>query len=149
MQLITAPSPDKGMYPLSLFLAGGITKCTDWQAEIALRLSRFDITVFNPRRKITPKGYLDIVKQIEWEYYRLRRVTIVAFWFAPETLNPITLFELGATLARGHSEIIVGVSPKYKRRLDVIEQCKLQHQQVMTGFDQFTQEIKSKIETLL
>ena len=54
----------------------------------------------------------------------LRLANAIAFWFPPETLCPITLFELGAW-SMTDKPLFVGVDPKYQRRLDVKIQTKL------------------------
>ena len=111
----------------SIFLAGGITNCWNWQNEAKIKLMEskvFDF-VINPRREhfdISDKTQLPI--QIEWEYNHLKVSSIVMFWFTADTLQPITLFELGKLIG-ANKQIYVGCDPKYARRLDVITQLGL------------------------
>ena len=108
----------------SVFLAGGITGCPDWQSEISKALEGLPLTIFNPRRDV----FLDKPgigeEQIRWEFERLRSADLVSFWFAKETLNPIVLFELGAAMERP-TPIIVGMDPGYARKADLETQIKL------------------------
>lgn len=109
----------------SLFLAGGISGCADWQAEMVELLRDSDYTIVNPRRKDFPLGDASAARlQIAWEYEHLRKVEKILFWFSPETLNPIVLYELGAW-SMTEKPIFVGVHPDYQRRRDVEIQTAL------------------------
>ena len=68
--------------------------------------------------------------QIEWEFRHIRRATAVLFWFPPETLCPIALFELGGRIAEPNQPLFVGTHPDYQRRLDVQIQLKLARPEV-------------------
>ena len=57
------------------------------------------------------------------------RAQKILFWFSPETLNPIALYELG-TWVRGPKPIFVGVHPDYPRRQDVVIQLELARPEV-------------------
>ena len=115
---------------LSVFVGGGITNCADWQADFKARMEErlkesptTDVILYNPRRPdwdINDRSN----DQIVWEFNRIHNDTdVMVFWFAPETMCPITLYELGSVV-RSH-QIIVGCHPNYQRRFDVIEQLKL------------------------
>ncbi len=110
----------------TIFLAGGITGCPDWQAEARQILGDTDITVFNPRRADFPIGDPDAAyEQIRWEWDHLQKAESILFWFPCETLCPIVLFELGAwsrAYAGSSKAIFVGAHPDYKRRQDVVIQ---------------------------
>ena len=117
-------------YPLhgkSIFLAGGITDCWNWQERVGSELMRskvFDF-VINPRREefdILDKTQKPI--QTKWEYDHLDASTHVMFWFTADTLQPITLFELGKMISTDKT-IYVGCDPQYARQLDVVEQLRL------------------------
>lgn len=105
----------------TIFLAGGISGCPDWQRIFINLLKSSDFLFFNPRREFEPE---DIEEQIEWEDHYLEKADIVVFWFPKETLCPITLFELGKMLVSPKC-VIVGCHQDYKRRKDVIIQSQL------------------------
>lgn len=109
----------------SLFLAGGITGCPDWQKDLIslLRAPKTQTTIFNPRRMQTPPPEA-AEEQIIWEHKHLLKVNAVSFWFPKETLCPITLYELGVFSER-KTPIFVGTHPEYKRKEDVRIQLKL------------------------
>ena len=121
--------------PNSIFLAGGISNCVDWQKKAAEELNDMDrLTVVNPRRKdfdVSKKE--ESIKQISWEYKRLREVTQILFWFTEDTVQPITLYELGAALERNgpafalsnKQRIFIGMDKDYERMFDVHIQSKL------------------------
>jgi len=109
----------------SLFLAGGITNCPDWQAEMRGLLAGFDVTILNPRRRDFDVGNPDAAgAQIAWEFHHLRKASAILFWFPRETLCPIVLYELGAW-SMTDKPIFVGVHPGYVRRQDVVLQTRL------------------------
>ena len=112
-----------------IFLAGSITGAPDWQAEAALEL-RHSYNVFNPRRKDFDVTAKDVEKQqITWEFHCLDKCDNILFWFAEETLAPITLLEYGKMLVKakqGNKKLFVGVHPNYARRNDVYIQTRLE-----------------------
>lgn len=116
----------------SIFLAGGITKCRNWQQDAITYFSDTNLTIFNPRRDDFDVTNKDMEReQITWEYNKLRFVSLIVFWFSNETVQPITLFELGSALERqksGKQKVYVGVDPQYVRKNDVIIQSYLEKQ---------------------
>lgn len=115
-----------GFNELTVFMAGGITGCPDWQDTFkALLSNEGNLVLVNPRRDdfdVRDPNASDA--QIEWEHLHLTSCQAVSFWFPEETLCPITLFELGK-IATGNKPIFVGAHPNYKRRFDVVKQLKL------------------------
>lgn len=124
MKLYTAPEalPSR----ISLFLAGGISECPDWQTDVLKGIQHQPDTliVANPRREIYSEKE-NAIKQIEWEHKALKISDTVSFWFPEETLCPITLYELGVISERVNTNLIVGVHPNYQRKLDVETQLRL------------------------
>ena len=109
----------------SVFLAGGITGCRDWRAEVVAQLMNSNLTLFNPLRPNFPIDDPSAsVFQIQWEHEYLRKATAILFWFPAETLCPITLYELGAW-SMTTKPLFVGVHPDYARIADVELQTRL------------------------
>ncbi len=113
----------------TVFLAGSITGAGDWQKEAKERLLPY-FNIFNPRRANYPQ--FEPAKereQILWEHDHLELAPITAFYFAPETLAPITLFEAGKVLAtlpyKPYKKIYIAIHPDYKRKNDVVIQTEL------------------------
>src|SRR5262249_11911770 len=115
MNYIEAPHEFWGS-DVTVFLAGGISDCENWQRQVAEALQHVNVTLLNPRREAFPQGNEDENRQqIGWEHRYLKRADIVAFWFPPQTLCPIALFELGICCA-SQKQVIVGADPRYARR---------------------------------
>lgn len=122
---------------VSVFLAGGITDCPDWQADVIKafdkHLHRLPVVLLNPRRANFPMHDPNASReQIEWEFDQLQRVDVVMFWFPKETLCPISLYELGFQLGKryvkegiAYPELVVGTHPDYARKADVAIQTGL------------------------
>lgn len=109
----------------TLFLAGGITGCADWQSEIATLLNDTAWVLLNPRRKNFPQhDPAAAERQIRWEHDHLRAASAILFWFPSETLCPITLYELGVC-SMMDKPLFIGLHPDYARRIDVEIQTRL------------------------
>lgn len=107
----------------SVFLAGGITGCPDWQKEMVQALSHANLVLLNPRRKNFPMDDPNAAfEQIRWEHIGLRMVDAVLFWFCKDTLCPIVLYELGGRSLVVEQPIFVGIEPGYQRERDVVIQ---------------------------
>jgi hypothetical protein len=110
---------------VSLFLAGGITGCPDWQHDLVALLDDTSLTLLNPRRRDFPIDDPSAAEgQITWEHRHLRKATAILFWFPAEALCPIALYELGAW-SMTDKPLFVGVHPEYVRRRDVEVQTRL------------------------
>ena len=130
MIYVESPTIISGVLRQTLFLAGGITGCPDWQQEMVTMLSQTNLTLLNPRRADFPIHDPDAaLEQITWEHTHLRRAYAILFWFPCETLCPIVLYELGAW-SKTNKPLLVGVHPDYKRRQDVEIQTKLERPDV-------------------
>jgi len=126
MYYIEAPNEQLPLSRPSIFMAGEVTGCPDWQQELReLLQDRPNGTLVNPRRKNFPIDDPNAAKaQIAWEEKWLRKVDYISFWFCKETLCPIVLFELGTCMYRG-TPIIIGIEPDYAREQDVRIQTSL------------------------
>lgn len=133
-QIITAPSIEKPVYP-SVFLAGGITNCKEWQKEVIDELHYEEISIFNPRQE-----HFDVsdrnasYKQIEWEFERLEQMDIFSMYFCnSNSTQPICMYELGRNIVRMQNRfpsdwekrIVISVENGYERAQDVFIQTQL------------------------
>lgn len=130
MKVITATEQvsDAGDLP-TIFLAGGITNCPEWQDDIIKKLEPYNHAVLlNPRRKDFPMNDPNASKeQIAWEFYALKRATIFSMWFSnADSDQPICMYELGRHMAlREGRDVCIGVEPGYRREADVRIQTEL------------------------
>lgn len=56
----------------------------------------------------------ELKKQVEWELYGLENASIIVYFFAPNTISPITLLELGLYLKT--DKIIICCPEGYERK---------------------------------
>ena len=117
---------------VSVFLAGGISNCPDWQSEVIALLENFDSTnrdsklvVYNPRRaNFDVNDKSASVNQITWEFMYLERCDIFSMLFVKsESPQPICFYELGRNLQRHMS--VVSVETGFSRGFDVFAQIDL------------------------
>lgn len=137
MKIIQAPNAvDKKEFlgKTVVFLSGGISGCKDWQGDLirllgsgifGLMYDFDDVVLVNPRREeFDMSDPLESIIQIKWEHRMLERCDILAVFFpASESVQPITLYELGK-----YSNIkptIVTMESEYKRAIDVRVQTAL------------------------
>ena len=103
----------------SLFIAGGISNCRNWQRELVEEIVHEDVVLFNPRRKLFDINNPEIeIEQINWEHKYIGLAKAVSFWFSPETLCPITLYELGK-VSMMDKKLFIGIDEKYSRKRDL------------------------------
>lgn len=133
-QIITAPNIEIPKFS-SVFLAGGITKCKNWQEKIIKELEFEEISVFNPRQEnFNIKDKTAASKQITWEFERLEQMDIFSMYFCEsESDQPICMYELGRNIVRmqnrfpadWQNRIIISIERDYIRKQDVIVQTSL------------------------
>ena len=139
MKVITAPDVyQPADDEISVFLAGGICNCPDWQNDILVRLAHMDtdnLVVFNPRRRKFPIDDPSAAyEQIEWEFKALEKADIFSMYFASGVSDqPICMYELGRNIVRMQdryptdwtSRLIISVENDYLRKQDVLIQTEL------------------------
>jgi hypothetical protein len=101
----------------TLFLAGSIAmgNAEPWQSKVVAALADVaGLMIFNPRRPDWDSSWRQdrtdkrFVEQVTWELTHLaEQADIVAFYFDPATTSPISMMELGITLARKSSSVIL------------------------------------------
>lgn len=118
----------------SIFLSGGISGCKNWQKDLIDELQRlrelglFDLgglVIFNPRRDdFDMEDPNATVEQIKWENRCLEKCDMCSFFFpASDTVQPITLYELGKYMNHKHN--VISIEEGYLRTEDVVIQCAL------------------------
>lgn len=160
MKVLEAPNGYTGDLPRPwTFMAGGISGCPDWQAELISYLQRIEDgpgrpsfwrphTLLNPRRPNFPIHDPNASReQIAWEFIGLQAADRILFWFSRGSLNPIVLFELGCYLH--HDHIIVGCDPEYPRLADVQIQLRLRRRDVpvIVGWEPFQRRVTNILQS--
>ena len=133
-QIIVAPSIEIPKFT-SVFLAGGITNCKEWQKEVIEKLKYDKVSLFNPRQEhfdVSDKNAS--YNQILWEFERLEKMDIFSMYFCNGNSDqPICMYELGRNLVRMQNRfpgdwekrIVISVEDGYRRRGDVLIQTAL------------------------
>ena len=133
-QIITAPSIELPKFK-SVFLAGGITNCKEWQKEVIENLEYEDVSLFNPRQEhfdVSDKNAS--YKQILWEFERLEKIDIFSMYYCNDNSDqPICMYELGRNIVRMQNRfpsdwekrIVISVEDGYRRKGDVLIQTEL------------------------
>ena len=133
-QIITAPSIEKPIYT-SVFLAGGITNCKEWQKKVIEELEFEEISIFNPRQEhfdVSDKNAS--YKQIQWEFERLEQMDMFSMYFCNDnSTQPICMYELGRNIVRMQNRfpsdwekrIVISIEDGYERTRDVLIQTEL------------------------
>ena len=136
MRYVEAPDTGENLPPgFSVFLAGGISGCPDWQKELVDKLRDTDLIIYNPRQAHFPMGDKEAgLRQIKWEAHYLEKPSCIIFWFPMETICPIVLFELGSW-SMTEKPIFVGCHPDYSRRFDVETQLVIRRPDVKVVYD--------------
>lgn len=104
MKVINAPNfVDLNDKAKRVFLAGSIDNgaAENWQQYAIDQFESSDITILNPRRPDwdstweCTKTNSNFVKQVEWELNGLENCDYILMYFAPNSIAPISLLELG------------------------------------------------------
>lgn len=97
-----------------VFLGGSIEmgKAENWQAELEVKLSKHNVLLLNPRRDDWDSSWqqlstdTNLRTQVEWELDALESADYIIMYFAPNTMSPISLLELGLH-ARSNKLLVV------------------------------------------
>ncbi|KAF2851015.1 amidase [Plenodomus tracheiphilus IPT5] len=92
----------------------------DWQTHLAASLSDLPIAILNPRRDEWDSSWSEDIaspkfkEQVEWEMDYAQVADVIVFYFAPGTLTPVSLLELGMYAGTGKA-IVCCPKGFYKR----------------------------------
>ena len=153
MKLYTAVETIPQNCEVSVFLAGGITNCPNWQKKVIEGLSDTDITVLNPRRENFPIHDPNASnEQIKWEFDALESASIFSMYFADaDSDQPICMYELGRNLMRiqmrfpkdWKKRIVITADSKYRRYSDVVIQTGLATDNAITIYNTLNEHIEA------
>lgn len=146
-----------------IFLGGSIDMgaARDWQKEVKDNLSKMDreVVLLNPRRpQWTGSGNLtldnpDFLEQVQWECHALSCSDIILMYFAPGSISPISLLELGLFAASKNSEgvstLIVCCPDGYGRKGNVDYICKMYGIETCNSLTEMCDAVKSRLELIV
>lgn len=132
-----------------LFLAGSIEQGTahNWQEDVQQALADMNIIIYNPRRESWDPSWVQAIdnpefkEQVEWELREMRLADLVAFYFQPGTLSPISLFELGLCVNDNHFPVVY-CPEGYWRKGNVDIYCEHFGIEQASSFEEFIRLIK-------
>lgn len=130
-----------------VFLAGSIEmgRAVDWQTTLIERLDHLDVTILNPRRRDWDASWGQSIgnpmfrQQVEWELDGLDSSHVIALYFDPQTMSPISLLELGLFARRGN--VIICCPEGFWRKGNVDIVAARYGLPVFGDFESFTQAI--------
>lgn len=146
MKVVTAPYDCSTHDKISVFLAGGISDCWNWQEAVINKLKEMEengydmrsLVLFNPRRpSFDVNNPEDTKAQISWESYWLDCCDIFSMYFCnSDSVQPICMYELGRSLLKKSDDwedddihycysILISIEKGYKRADDVLIQMEL------------------------
>lgn len=156
MRIIEAPNRlDLDYKDIAVFTAGSIENgaAEDWQSELIFELSKYPVTVLNPRRKDwdwTWEQSIDNPKfkeQVLWELEGLGRADVIPLHFCKDTRSPISLLELG--LMANSGKLIVYCPEGFWRKGNVDIVCSEWSNPVFSDKKAWLSAIKERISSLV
>jgi len=135
----------------SVFLAGSIEmgKAELWQETFTERLSDLSVTVFNPRRNDWNKEWKQDIafpkfrEQVDWEMDYLEEADVIALYFQPGTMSPISLLELGLHASSG--KVIVCCPEGYWRLGNVQVVCSRFEIPIVDSMDELIKQTRERL----
>lgn len=150
MRMIRSPEPlnTAGDRTFRVFLAGSIEmgKATDWQTELAALLDGVPVTLINPRRLEWRADESEQTQreQIRWELDAIKNsADFVIFYFAEDTLSPITLLELGLVSGAEIADVVC-CPPGFWRRFNVEETAHFHNLPMVSNLQELADAIRTQ-----
>jgi hypothetical protein len=152
---IKAPNKIRHDKP-AIFLAGSIEMgvAEMWQDRVTKALSDLDIIVLNPRRDDWDASWTQSIdnpqffEQVSWEHDGLEAVSVIVFYFDPNTKSPITLMELGMATAYG-VQVIVCCPDGFWRKGNVDILCKRNEFTMVDSLEELINETRKYTQFIL
>lgn len=163
MRVITAPEKYiRQPNDITIFLAGGITNCWEWQdkaIELLNEKNLDNLVIFNPRRKDFPINDPNAAEeQIKWEFNMLEQCDIFSMYFcAGESDQPICMYELGRNICRMQMRfptnlemrLAITVEKGYKRETDIRVQTSLATLGFVVDYENYNKNIEDHVNEII
>jgi hypothetical protein len=144
---------------IKIFLGGSIEmgKADHWQQNLVDQLSKesFDrpLDLYNPRhnREWKTEWMNDYEPgtpfhtQVDWELRHQKDADLLLYYFAADTISPITLFELGLFQQQNP---VIGMDPAYLRAGNLVVTKEHFDLHIHTGWDDFYDALVKRIRSL-
>jgi hypothetical protein len=138
----------------SVILYGSIEQnvAVDWQTSLASSLSDLPVTILNPRRDDWDSTWVEDIsfpkfkEQVEWEMDYAKIADVIVFYFAPGTLTPVTLLELG--MYAGTGKAVVCCPPGFYKRGNVQIVCLRYSIPLLEGLEELKGAVRERLEKI-
>lgn len=139
----------------SVILYGSIepNPTTGWQTSVAKSLSDLPIDIINPRCDAWDSTWKEDVsdirfkEQVEWEMDHAKLADVIAFYFKPGTLTPVTLLELG--MYAGSGRAVVCCPEGFYKRGNVQIVCQRYGIVLLQSLDELHEAIRTRLGKML
>lgn len=144
---------------LTVFLGGSIElgKADNWQNEVKDFLNQHPysnfIDVFNPRREgpweqewMNDYSEGPFKEQVDWELHKQKECNLLIYYFARDTISPISLLELGLFYKK---KPIVAADPGYLRLGNLMITKEHFNFEVVLGWNNFIDMIDHRVNDLM
>jgi hypothetical protein len=152
VRVVLAPKKYEKIGP-TVFLSGSIdTPPATWQHTVTALLSHLPVTILNPHREDWDStwredaSFAPWAEQVKWELDGMEAADVMAVYFGPKTLAPITLMELGLWARSG--KCVVGCSEAYPKKGNVKAVCERYKIECVGSVRELADGVKRKLEGL-
>ena len=136
-----------------VFLGGSIEMglAEPWQERLVNEFKDTNLRFLNPRRDDWDSSWVQeasnpqFSEQVNWELDALEYSDLIVFYFDPDTKSPITLMELGLSVA-GYGKVIVCCPDRFWRKGNVEIVCQRYNLTLVDNFDELVIEVKKFAE---
>jgi hypothetical protein len=122
----------------------------DWQTSLASSLSDLPVAILNPCRDDWDSTWVEDIsfpkfkEQVEWEMDHAKVADVIVFYFAPNTLTPIALLELG--MYAGSGKAVVCCPPGFYKRGNVQIVCLRYGITLLESLEELQREVRRRLE---
>jgi hypothetical protein len=149
-------APKYDDYSASVFLAGTIEmgKATEWQRKMVASFGDLPVAILNPRRDDWDPTWKqrasnpEFHEQVTWELDGLDKVGVIALFFEPGTVSPISLLELGKLAERRPKEVVICCPVGFWRVGNVEMMAERHGMCLVREFDEMVAEVRRRLEDL-
>ncbi|KAH6618696.1 hypothetical protein C7974DRAFT_35246 [Boeremia exigua] len=139
----------------SVILYGSIepNPAADWQTSLAASLSDLPVEILNPRCDAWDSTWIEDIsdlrfkEQVEWEMDHAKVADVIAFYFKPGTLTPITLLELG--MYAGTGKAVVCCPDGFYKRGNVQLVCQRYGIELLGSLEELQNSVKARLQAKL
>jgi hypothetical protein len=146
----TRPTLDK----TSIILFGTIQRGEDdWREVLASSLSDLPIAILNPHRDDWDSSWVEDMsdpkfkEQVNWEMDYAQKADIIVFNFAPDSLAPVSMLELG--MYAGTGKVILRYHEEFKKKGNLQAVCSRYNIPMTEQLDDLEEKIRHRLKEKL